>query len=116
MPAPISAMPPARLRPERLAAIRLHPALVTRRIEEGAARWTPVADRRQAHPDKPLEKGYARVEDRDGARSSPPPAARGGGRLRLVFGDGKVRSVGDGVERPRRRSYSKPKPEQPKLL
>ena len=101
---------------ERLAAVRLDPALVGRRIEEGRRTldglWRIAA---LAHPDKPLEKGYARVEDRDGRTLVSAAAARAAGRLRLVFGDGKVdASVGDGLERTRRAPYSKP--EQPKLF
>jgi exodeoxyribonuclease VII large subunit len=102
---------------ERLTAIRLNPALVTRRIEEGRrsleALWRIAA---QAHPDKPLEKGYARVEDRQGRTLSSAAAAREAGRLRLVFGDGKLdASAGDGLERPRRTTYAA-KPDHPKLL
>ena len=101
---------------ERLAAVRLDPALVRRRIEDGRrtldSLWRIAA---QAHPDRPLAKGYARVEDRDGHTLISAEAAHAAGRLRLVFGDGKVdASVGDGVERQRRGTYVKP--EQPKLL
>jgi len=101
---------------ERLGAVRLEPQLVRRRIEDARrtldALWRIAA---QAHPDKPLAKGYARVEDRSGRTLTSAEAARAAGRLRLVFGDGRVdASVGDGVERPRRASYSRP--EQPKLF
>jgi exodeoxyribonuclease VII large subunit len=101
---------------ERLRAIRLDPVLVGRRIEEGRrtldSLWRIAA---QAHPDKPLAKGYARVEDRAGRTLISAQTARAAGRLRLVFGDGKVDvAAGEGVERPRRASYSPP--EQPKLF
>jgi exodeoxyribonuclease VII large subunit len=101
---------------ERLAAVRLDPALVRRRIEDGRRTldglWRIAA---QAHPDRPLAKGYARVEDRDGHVLVSAEAARAAGRLRLVFGDGRIdAAVGDGVERQRRGTYVKP--EQPKLL
>jgi hypothetical protein len=44
-------------------------------------------------------------------------AARAAGRLRLVFGDGKLDvGVGDGLERPRRATYIAPKAEQPNLF
>jgi exodeoxyribonuclease VII large subunit len=103
---------------ERLVAVRLHPALVTRRIEDGsrtlAGLWRLAA---QLHPDKPLEKGYARVEDREGKTLISAAAARTAGKLRLVFGDGQVdAAVGDGLERPRRPAYMPPKVEQPKLF
>ncbi len=96
--------------------MRLDPALVRRRIDEGRrtldSLWRIAA---QAHPDRPLAKGYARIEDREGHTLISAEAARAAGRLRLVFGDGKVdAAVGDGVERPRRGTYVKP--EQPKLL
>ena len=102
---------------ERLQAVRLDPLLVTRRIGEGRrtldSLWRIAA---QAHPDKPLEKGYARVEDREGRTLISAEAARNANRLRLVFGDGKVdASVGDGLERPRR-APNAARPEQPKLL
>jgi exodeoxyribonuclease VII large subunit len=103
---------------DRLGAVRLVPALVQRKVDEGRrtleSLWRIAA---QAHPDKPLAKGYARVEDKDGHTLISASAARAAGRLRLVFGDGRVEaSVGEGVERAPRRSYSTPKPEQPKLF
>jgi exodeoxyribonuclease VII large subunit len=101
---------------ERLSSIRLDPTLVRRRIDDGRKTldnlWRIAA---QAHPDRPLAKGYARIEDREGRTLISAGAARAAGRLRLVFGDGAVdASVGDGVERQRRGTYVKP--EQPKLL
>jgi len=101
---------------ERLAAVRLDPQLVLRRIEEGRrtleALWRIAA---QAHPNRPLEKGYVRVEDRTGHVLVSSTAARAAGKLRLVFGDGRVDAqVTGGVERTRRDTYSKG--EQPKLL
>jgi exodeoxyribonuclease VII large subunit len=70
-----------------------------------------------AHPNRPLERGYARVEDQSGRTLVSAAAAREAARLRLVFRDGKVdASVGEGSERPRR-VPAKPRPtEQPKLL
>jgi exodeoxyribonuclease VII large subunit len=103
---------------ERLAAVRLEPRLVLRRVEDGRrsldALWRIAA---QAHPDKPLERGYARVEDREGRTLISAAAARAAGRLRLVFADGRLdAATGDGVEPARRRPYSPAKAEQPKLL
>ncbi|HEX8214970.1 MAG TPA: exodeoxyribonuclease VII large subunit [Allosphingosinicella sp.] len=71
-----------------------------------------------AHPNRPLERGYARVEDRDGRTLITAAAARATGRLKLIFGDGDVAAevAGAPVERPRRPSYVKPTGEQPKLL
>lgn len=103
---------------ERLASVRLDPKLVLRRIEDGHRRldvlWRIAA---QAHPDKPLERGYARVEDQEGRTLISAAAAQAAGRLRLVFVDGKVdATTGGGVEPARRRPYSSEKIEQPKLL
>jgi exodeoxyribonuclease VII large subunit len=72
-----------------------------------------------AHPNRPLERGYARVEDREGRTLISAAAARAAGRLRLIFGDGDVEAAVGGsapVERPRRPPYGKPTGEQPKLL
>ena len=60
-----------------------------------------------AHPNRPLEKGYARVEDREGRTLISAEAAREAKLLRLVFGDGRVdAAVGDTVERPQRARLS----------
>jgi exodeoxyribonuclease VII large subunit len=73
-----------------------------------------------AHPNKPLERGYARVEDRDGRTLISAAAARSAERLRLIFSDGDVAAEVAGsapVERPRRpASHLKVTAEQPKLL
>jgi exodeoxyribonuclease VII large subunit len=71
-----------------------------------------------AHPNKPLERGYARVEDRAGKTLISAAAARAAGRLRLVFADGAADAAVDatGVERGRRGAYLKAAGEQPKLL
>jgi exodeoxyribonuclease VII large subunit len=68
-----------------------------------------------AHPNRPLERGYARVEDRAGRTLMSAAAARAAARLRLVFADGPVDAVvGQAVERPRRAAH--PPGGQPKLL
>ncbi|MEA3009769.1 MAG: exodeoxyribonuclease large subunit [Sphingomonadales bacterium] len=75
-----------------------------------------------AHPNRPLDRGYARIEDGAGKTLISAAAARAAGRLRLIFGDGDVAASVEGqaratpVERPRRASYGKPTVEQPKLL
>ena len=71
-----------------------------------------------AHPNRPLQRGYARVEDREGRTLISAAAARQAERLRLIFGDGAVEAsvAGAPVERPRRTPYGKPAGEQPKLL
>jgi exodeoxyribonuclease VII large subunit len=69
-----------------------------------------------AHPNRPLHRGYARIEDRNGHTLISSAAAKTAGRLRLIFSDGGVDVSVDGVERPRRGTYVPRKPEQPKLL
>jgi exodeoxyribonuclease VII large subunit len=71
-----------------------------------------------AHPNKPLERGYARVEDRAGKTLMSAGAAKAAGRLRLIFRDGDVEATTGAppVERPRRSPYLGGTGEQPKLL
>jgi exodeoxyribonuclease VII large subunit len=72
-----------------------------------------------AHPNRPLERGYARVEDQSGKTLISAAAAKAAGRLKLIFSDGEVAAEVAGpapVERPRRPAYGKPGNEQPKLL
>lgn len=71
-----------------------------------------------AHPNKPLERGYARVEDRAGKTLVSATAAKAAGRLRLIFRDGDVEATTGAppVERPRRGAYVGGAGEQPKLL
>lgn len=69
-----------------------------------------------AHPDKPLERGFARVTSRDGKTLTRAADARAAGALRLHFGDGALDATVDGaapsprLERPRRRPYIAPQP------
>lgn len=67
-------------------------------------------------PRRPLERGYALVESRDGHVLGSAAAAREAGRLRLAFADGRVDASVDGVEPPRRAAKSKPEGPQPRLL
>ena len=71
-----------------------------------------------AHPNRPLDRGYARMSDREGNTLISAAAAREARLLSLHFGDGAVdAAVGDApVERPRKAAYSKPRTDQPKLL
>jgi exodeoxyribonuclease VII large subunit len=72
-----------------------------------------------AHPNRPLERGYARVEDRNGKTLMSAAAAKAATRLKLIFSDGEVDATaggGSGVERTKRPSYLKPAAEQPKLF
>jgi exodeoxyribonuclease VII large subunit len=72
-----------------------------------------------AHPNKPLERGYARVEDRAGRTLVSAATARSAGLLKLVFSDDVVdASVGGGSQRPPKRAPAAAgrSGEQPKLL
>jgi exodeoxyribonuclease VII large subunit len=97
------------LRPGLLAAVH-------RRSRERLDALWRVAQ--LAHPNKPLERGYARVEDRGGHTLMSAATARSVGKLRLVFADGALdATVGEGVERPRRPAYRAPTTgDQPKLI
>lgn len=68
-----------------------------------------------AHPNRPLRRGYARVEDRDGHVLLSAEAARRAADLRLVFHDGGVDAQVDRVGKASRRGRG-PALEQPKLL
>lgn len=103
---------------QNLYAVRLDKGLIERRLSEGRrtleALWRIAA---QAHPNRPLEKGYVRVEDQSGKVLTSSSSARDAGRLQLVFRDGRlIANVETGVERARRGTYSSPKGDQPKLL
>nr|WP_243455876.1 exodeoxyribonuclease VII large subunit [Sphingosinicella sp. BN140058] len=79
-----------------------------------------------AHPNRPLERGYARIEDRNGTTLISAAAAADARRLRLIFADGVVDAfVGDSApvevpaapERPRREPRRVTKgSDQPTLL
>jgi exodeoxyribonuclease VII large subunit len=101
----------------------LRPALLRaaheRARERLAALWR-VAE--LAHPERPLEKGYALIRDRAGQVLTSAAAAREARLLTLGFRDGEVEAaVGDTVERPRPRAHpredrAKKAGDQPKLL
>jgi len=102
------------------AAGALRPGLLAgahRRASERLQALWRVAE--LAHPNRPLQRGYARVEDRAGKTLMSAAAARAASRLRLIFADGDVEAaVGREapVERPRRGAYLGAAGEQPKLL
>ncbi len=92
------------LRPGLLAAVH-------RRARERLDSLWRVAQ--LAHPNRPLERGYARVEDQGGKVLVSAAQARESKRLSLVFSDGRVEAVTGDHSRPARGS---PKADQPKLL
>jgi exodeoxyribonuclease VII large subunit len=97
----------------QLDGARLRPELALRRIEQeraGLARLWRIAS--QLHPDKPLERGYARVTTRDGATLITAAAARNAGGLTLRFADGTVDAR---VEKAGGKAYVVPT-QQPRLL
>ena len=69
-----------------------------------------------AHPNRPLRRGYARVEDRGGHTLISAAAAREARLLRLVFADGAVDAAVGEAGAPVRRASAASKVEQPKLL
>jgi len=99
---------------ERLKALRLRPELIQSRIADGRKRldqlWR-LAE--QLHPDKPLARGYARVERRQGGVLTRADEARAAGALTLHFADGPVPAR---VERAASGPYVGARPEQPSLL
>jgi exodeoxyribonuclease VII large subunit len=99
------------------AAGALRPGLLEgalRRAREQLLALWRVAE--LAHPGRPLERGYARIEDRGGATLVSAAAARAAERLRLIFADGVLEASVGGIERPRRPAYVAKSGEQPKLL
>ncbi len=92
------------LRPGLLASAH------ARARERLAALWR-IAE--LAHPNRPLARGYARVEDRDGQTLISAAAARKARRLRLIFHDDGVDAAVEGAARS---PSSASKVDQPKLL
>ena len=84
----------------------LRPALLTQRVASGrellAQLWRVAVS---LHPDKPLARGYARVEKRGGGVIASAAAAASAGALTLRFVDGAVDAR---VERPARAAYEAP--------
>jgi exodeoxyribonuclease VII large subunit len=94
-----------------LVAGRLRSDLIEQRIgrlsDQLSAAWKMAE---LAHPERPLQRGYARVTSRDGRTLIHAEDARAAKLLTLQFGDGSVDAAVDGgrpaaVERKPRRSY-----------
>ncbi len=100
-----------------LVSGRLRRELVDQRIarmsEQLGALWR-LAE--LAHPDKPLQRGFARVTDRSGHTLTRAADARAARELRLRFADGAVDAAVENagasprLERASRRSYIAPQP------
>jgi len=87
---------------------------ITRLAEKLAAAWKMAE---LVHPERPLERGFARITDRSGKTLTLAAEARAAYELRLRFRDGEVdatlagaRSKAPPVERKARRSYVAPQP------
>src|SRR5690606_34401637 len=96
-------------------APRLRQQLVGQRIERAseqlAALWRLAG---LAHPERPLQRGFVRVTDRQGRTLVHAGDARSAGLLSLRFADGSVEATVEGstarLERAAPRSYRSRKP------
>jgi exodeoxyribonuclease VII large subunit len=87
---------------------------LTRARERLASAWRMAE---LVHPERPLQRGFARVESGDGRTLTSAAAARAAGRLNILFSDGAVPAfVEGGVETKRTSRHMKEQPGQPKLL
>ena len=105
---------------ERLAAIRLRAEPIQARIADGHVAldrlWRILE---QLHPDKPLHRGYVRVEKRGGGVLTDAASAKAAGLLTLHFADGKLDArVENGAAPPyaKPRSKEEPAPRQQDLF
>ncbi len=99
-------------------APRLRVALIEQRIERGREQLTALWRLAGlAHPERPLQRGFARVTDRHGKTILHAGDAREAALLMLRFADGSVEATVDGaglrVERASPRSYRPAKPGPP---
>ncbi len=105
-------------------ADRLQPILLKRRTDDATSKLGGLTRLLlQLHPDKPLEKGYARVTGRDNKTVVSASAAREAAALTLRFSDGTVdaRVEEDGAATyartiPKKKPVVAPKPGQPGLF
>jgi len=99
---------PIEIRAERLSALgeRLAPTMA-RRLESAADRLANLEKLRLSlDPNRPLERGFARVHTADGRLARSAAALRAGEALKLVFHDGERGAVVEGA------APSPPKPRQ----
>lgn len=101
---------------------RLQPAILKRRAEASGQSLAALARLlSQLHPNRPLERGYARVDARTGGTVTSAQAARKASALKLHFADGAVDArVEDGDKAPyvkkSRGKRAAPKAGQPGLF
>ena len=101
---------------ERLGRVRLPAGAMTRRLADHRASLDALWRLAElAHPEKPLQRGFARVVSGDGRTLTSADAARREARLRLIFHDGQVDVPNGALERPKRKGYFA-RHDQPGLL
>ena len=99
---------------DRLAALRLSPSPLQRRLADAQTRFDGI-ERLLAslHPEAPLMRGFARVTGRDGRTIGSSAAARAEGSVRIRFADGEVDAVIQGsAARPARAAPKSNAPQQ----
>ncbi len=123
---------------ERLAQLRLSPAVLNRTMRESSARLErvrlspalvtrPIADKRQQlaalarlteqlHPEKPLSRGYAMVLDAEGKAVTSRASAERKYVLAIRFADGELQVVPGGAKKKPAPKPAPPETAQPKLL
>ena len=102
---------------DRLAALDLKPALLTRPLADRRDRLAAIARlAEQLHPERPLQRGYVMVLGAAGAAVTEAAAARKEPGLTLKFRDGSLDVVPAGSPRPPRSRTVSPTGNQPKLL
>ncbi|TMM48253.1 exodeoxyribonuclease VII large subunit [Qipengyuania marisflavi] len=103
---------------ERLGAVRLDPALVTRRITDRREQIAALGRlAQQLHPDRPLERGYVRVMGSDGSTITDRKRAAKQDALTLKFRDGELVVVPHGASpaaKPAARKPAAAKPTPPR--
>ena len=98
-----------------VAAPRLRPEILVERVERASEKLASLWRLAElAHPERPLERGFARVTDRSGHTLTTASGATAARLLTLRFADGEVAAATGGaatpVERPRRSPYVAPQP------
>jgi exodeoxyribonuclease VII large subunit len=88
--------------------------MLTQRLAHAEQRLTQIWRLAESlHPEKPLQRGYVLVRDRQGGVIGTAAKANRAKLLTLTFADGEVPVR---VEPETRPAYDRPKPEQPSLL
>ncbi|WP_219894079.1 exodeoxyribonuclease VII large subunit [Aquisediminimonas profunda] len=92
----------------------LRPVMLTQRLANAEQRLAQIWRLAESlHPEKPLQRGYVLVKDRQGGVVSSVTNANRAKMLTLTFADGEVPVR---VEQEGRPAYDRPKPDQPSLL